>query len=369
MRNAKNDRTSRVLIDTWRFLTSLAAILSIGLMASCSDSNFASTGSKAQSNDAKGKGKADALGRDGDGGKGTDGTDGNDGDNGGKGGGKVATVEGTANIGEVFIEVAADGTVTESFKGALTEKATAVDIIFAMDTSGSMNSEKTRLQTNMASFITAFREKAKALDFKIIMIGNNFQFPAADDKLSLVNTTVGSNDALSVLRTYISGPGASVLRTETNKHIVVVTDDNARGTTSATFQTYITSSALMKDRTFAHGLIGLKDGSNNTWCDIAAVGTEYQSLATVTKGTILDLCQEDWSALLNQLATAIITKEAKKEFFLTHKPATTDSMSVSVNGTVLPSSSWQYDASKNSLTIAGASAPKETDKMIVIYKK
>ena len=233
-----------------------------------------------------------------------------------------------------------------------------------------MNTEKTRLETNMATFITTLKEKAKALDFKIIMIGKNFKFPAADDQISLVNTMVNSSDALKVLKEYISSAaGTSSLRAQANKHIVVVTDDNAKGTNSSVFQSFTTGNTMMKDKTFVHGLIGLKGGSNNAWCSIAAVGAEYQSLAAATKGTVLDLCQEDWTALLNQLAAAIITKESKKEFILTHKPTNSASISVSVNGVSLPSSTWQYDAKNNSLTIVEASAPKETDELVVIYKK
>ena len=327
MSNAKSKKTYLVCLSTARFFTSLAAILWVGLIMSCSDSNFAGDGTMKKSTD------------------------------------------GAPNKGDSDIVAAADGSVTEKFKGALTEKAAAVDIVFAMDTSGSMNTEKTRLQTNMATFITTLKEKAKALDFKIIMIGLGFQFPAGDDRLSLVNTKVNSNDALTVLTKYISGAGASSLRAKANKHIIVVTDDNAHGTTSSVFQSFTTGNAMMKDKTFVHGLIGLKGGSNNAWCSIAAVGAEYQSLAAATKGTVLDLCQEDWTALLNQLAAAIITKESKKEFILTHKPTNSASISVSVNGVSLPSSTWQYDAKNNSLTIVEASAPKETDELVVLYKK
>jgi hypothetical protein len=113
----------------------------------------------------------------------------------------------------------------------------------------------------------------------------------------------------------------------------------------------------------------LVGGRVNDWCSIAAVGTEYKTLATATKGTILDLCQEDWSALLNQLAAAIITKEAKRDFKLTHKPADPLGVKVSVAGVELAASSWQYDPTANTLTIVAASAPKDGEQLTVVYKK
>jgi hypothetical protein len=270
--------------------------------------------------------------------------------------------------GDLAIDESSDGSITETMQGSLTTSKAPVDIIFAMDTSGSMNSEKSRLQSNMAVFMGQFRSRAASLDFKVHMIGSNFQFPTPDDKLFLVNQAVGSNDALTVIKNWVTGAGASVLRAQANKHFVVVTDDNATGTTSPMFQSWAATTPMLSGKYIGHGLIGLQRGSVNSWCSIANVGTEYQSLAAATKGKILSLCEENWGGLLETLANAILKKEAKRTFILT-QPALAGSVKVTVGTKALDATMFTYDSVTNAVTINEDEAPTEGARVLISYSK
>ena len=339
----------------WRF----GILIAIFTAFSCAESNFAGSNLGAKKNGADAKG-AEKKSKPGDGGHGDD-TVGGDGKKGGSYDPK--------NDSELNVDVSDDGTVRESFKGLLTEKSVDLDIVFAMDTSGSMASEKSRLESSMATFMTAFREKAKAVNFKVYMIGKSFSFPTPDANLTLVDTKVSSNNALAIIKGWVTGAGSSLLRPAAAKHVIVVTDDNARGETASTFSSFISSNALLKDHTSVHGMIGLVNGSVNSWCSIAAIGSEYQTLAATTTGRIFDLCQENWDDLLNKLAEAIIVKEAQSEFQLSHAVADPLTLSVRINGTALASEKWQYDPSANKISIQAGSAPTDGDTLEVQYKK
>ena len=179
-----------------------------------------------------------------------------------------------------------------------------LEIVMGMDTSGSMKQEKAQLEANMKLFIDNLeKEKVNA---RVTAIGNDkFNFPQdlPSDKFRVVNTKIGSHDAISKLTSFFAGNHG--LEPESGLEIFIFTDDNGMGigNTADDFKGPVGMKFIK-----VSGIVGLKKGQdpNNANCNIANVGEEYKKLAAATKGIIVDICMEDWSKLLEQLSENVI---------------------------------------------------------------
>jgi hypothetical protein len=125
---------------------------------------------------------------------------------------------------------------------------------------------------------------------------------------------------------------------------------------------------MLSGKYVSHGLVGLQRGNVNSWCNIANIGTEYQTLAAATKGKILSLCEENWGGLLETLANAILKREAKRTFILS-KPALAGSVKVTVGTKALDATMFAYDSVTNAVTINEAEAPAEGARVLISYSK
>jgi len=99
-----------------------------------------------------------------------------------------------------------------------------------------------------------------------------------------------------------------------------------------------------------NGLIGLNTSVRTSWCSIARVGADYQKLAAMEKykGVMLDLCKEDWSSLLTQLAVSIQESVFKNEFVLSRNIDFSKPVQVVVDGLILDPK--EYLLTNNSLS-------------------
>ena len=152
----------------------LPLLLLLGATLRCGSSDFAAGGNRTSPSSGKSTDKAD----DDDDTQG-DGKGGKDGTAGGKDG-DTSTNGSDDNGGNSAdpISVLDDGRIRERFVGKAQAETQPVDIVFAMDTSGSMSGEKAFLQTSMSKFVAKFETDAKGTDYQIYMIGENFQFPS-----------------------------------------------------------------------------------------------------------------------------------------------------------------------------------------------
>jgi len=195
------------------------------------------------------------------------------------------------------------------------------DIIFIVDQSGSMNQETVYVQQQINSF--AAQISASAIDYRVVMIarttgsnaicvppplggpscGNNTRF-------RLVNQAVGSNNgpALSISQ---YGMYSDFLRMDAKKHFVFVTDDNS--SLSAANWTNMLG-ALMPTGMFAdytvHGIYAYGMGSGGctgTFGAGAADGTVYTTLVTQTMGARGVICTGDWTQVLMDIQTAVVS--------------------------------------------------------------
>ncbi len=266
-----------------------------------------------------------------------------------------------------------DGTRSEIFFGRSNIATSSdVDIIFAMDTSGSMGTEKQYLEQNMGTFLTKLSEN-KRLNFQVFMIGANFKFPALDAKrFAVVNKPVGSWDALIKIREFLQNPAgvALPLRAKATKELVVVTDDDSTQLPADQFIQYLTASKATLGTVHLNGFVGLPNSAQNDWCKLAKVGNQYISIAANKEfgGELFDLCTQDWKVLFSRLAERIVSSSAQIEFALGAKADVSTEMQVFINDVALDKTFWTYSATRNSIVFDEAHAPAEGDKVSIRYK-
>lgn len=190
------------------------------------------------------------------------------------------------------------------------------DIIFAIDSSRSMNEEIEFVQTYMNEFSAQI--SAAGIDVRVILLGD----PAAicigaplgsgtcPDDTNLpayvhVDQPVGSNDGLNVLVDSYAN-WSQHLRLEATKSFVIVTDDDATDEPNNSAQAFI-DAMTAKDpamfQTFSF---------NGVYCytecgmAAAAIGNVYIDLVAMTNGVSGDLCLQDFQPVFDRLAEQIV---------------------------------------------------------------
>ncbi|MBM4254215.1 MAG: hypothetical protein FJ146_19795, partial [Deltaproteobacteria bacterium] len=233
-------------------------------------------------------------------GKGNGGQGGEEDGLGGKAGGK-----GLLDASGALKEKLKDGRIRLTYKGENQVNVNPVDIVFIVDTSGSMGEERQALEKNLNGFLGQIATSVAKIDYHAWIIASPF-VPSGtmDSKLvEVVPRRVDSNDALTQLNNFVIGTlnpaPATQLRDNSQKQFIVVTDDDARGTLATNIVQLVSATPKLTGKTSVSGVIGLTRGKVSAQCSIANVGTQYQELAAnpATKGTILDLCSDDWSKL------------------------------------------------------------------------
>ena len=249
------------------------------------------------------------------------------GGSGGASGGGGGTTSGSGGA----VDGAAGRTVTENC--AMT-KASAMDIttvrpadiIFAIDTSSSMDEEIQFVQTNMNAFSQQI--SASGIDVHVILLAEEKGSSAVcigaplgsgtcpgDSKLpnyAHIPVSVGSHDALTQIvdtfpmwRQHLR-PGAS-------KSFVVVTDDDAPGGGGGGAPRIVTSQAFVDEINALDPMLFAQWSLNGVYCftecepTAAAVGQVYIDLVARTMGVGGDLCLQNFQPVFDQLAKQIIT--------------------------------------------------------------
>lgn len=261
------------------------------------------------------------------------------------------------------------GPVTDEFRAKRAEQSYSVDIAFLMDTSGSMDEEQSRLEQHMQVFLDRFLKQNK-LDFQLLLVGEDFQFPAgvtSEPNVEVVSHEIGSHDALDAASRLLSGglpDQKTTLRPSVPKEIVVVTDDNARGSGITAVRNMI--QATTGDPVRINGLVGLKTGRNNSWCNIENVGSAYLNLSLQSEapGLVQDLCIEDWSKLLGKLGKTIV--EAGPLTFELSKTPKAETVKVQVNGSALEKK--HYEINGKEITLLRGAEVGDGSKVTVSYK-
>jgi hypothetical protein len=323
---------------------------------SCSDTEFAENQSKVRaknSNDAEG----DAIETDH-----IDAID-NDGDLDAEGG----------DLGDGGDEAQNDFPKFDLFSGSDEAQFSPVDIVFAVDTSGSMRAEKTRVEQTMSAFIQHFQNNSKSIDYQLYLMGaQDFSFPdSSAANVQIINEKVSSRDALRKIQQFFDGEVTNPLplRPESSKQLVIITDDNS-SMNAATFKSYVDDNPLLKSKTSVNGFVWI-DGTSQTTstCTKAQNGSVYQELAADVdlSGKISDLCAADWNKLFTDLATEIITKELKLVYELTKERDASLPLEVAIDGDKTDESKYSYDKDTNSVVFTAESVPKAEQTIEIKY--
>lgn len=203
-----------------------------------------------------------------------------------------------------------------------------VDIIFAIDTSGSMNDEKNFVQQNMNIFSQQIF--LANIDYHVIMIaegspdGPCINVPLGsgscpnDSKppeYEHIFEGVGSTNALAkILST--QPQWAPSIRPGSIKHLVVVSDDNSSMGAAAFDQAFKDIDPDYEDY-FFHAIVAFTApdpfecfiGANCCLSLIplaADVGSVYLELVNLTGGVAGDLCDQQFGPVFNQIAQSVL---------------------------------------------------------------
>jgi hypothetical protein len=205
----------------------------------------------------------------------------------------------------------ADAPPCESESVAASVVTRPVDIIWAIDNSGSMDAEEARVQNNINAFATTIG--LNNIDYHVIMItdASHVVVPAplgTSPRFLAVNQHVDSHDALElIVQTYPQWQ--SFLRPDSIKHFVVVSDDNSDWSATQ----FETALGQLTDPGFPDGFIfhaivaEAPPWATGTPCLLlsAARGQVYITLQETHGGVFYSLCLTDWTPVFTALSTAV----------------------------------------------------------------
>lgn len=197
-----------------------------------------------------------------------------------------------------------------------------VDVIFAMDTSGSMSEEIAQVKAGLERVMQRGLTRA-GLDHRLVAVAargaGTFQVcvdpptggPNCQDNPPLfraVNQTVASTNALSLLLSTYDSANAALrwqgnLRQDALKVFILVTDDNS-SLAGNSFDTQLLAKqpagmfGTVAARQYVfHSIIGVTAGNPAVRCPSAVnIGAQYQVLSNLTGGLMLPVCEPDYTA-------------------------------------------------------------------------
>jgi hypothetical protein len=251
-----------------------------------------------------------------------------------------------------------------------------VDLVFAVDTSASMDDEIRAMQTNLGRLVSGLN--SGRLDAQIhVMMDQLLALPAGVDakKIAFVNQEVGSENAISRLNALFAGmyvtfylsadgvvmPMPLAFRKDAKLEVVVISDDDGdgNGNLAADFN------PLNAKATF-NAIVGLPSTMEGGNCDISGIGMEYITLAQASRGSMLDICSPDWSGLITRLTDDMVKRSVT--FSLSKTPADAKAIVVTLDGKRLAASDWTYDATNNTVSLVKTDGVKDGSKISLNYK-
>ncbi|MET0283753.1 MAG: vWA domain-containing protein [Polyangiales bacterium] len=179
---------------------------------------------------------------------------------------------------------------------------TAVDVIFVIDTSGSMSDERDKVRANLAAFMADFESTPADMHVVVVTEGDPASATVDRSKYRFVNARVDSKLLYTVAGATLP-LYADSLRPNAVTHMIFISDDNDIFPGDA-------FKAAMEDTlghpfTF-HAIVGTPQGGCSGLSFGGAIGTNYTSLAEATGGMNLEICTEDYSEVFGQLKNGIV---------------------------------------------------------------
>lgn len=286
-------------------------------------------------------------------------------------------------------------------KAEVEAKKAPVDIIMAVDQSGSMSDDITNVKANILQLSNFLQ--TTGLDYRVVMIatpGTGSYDVCVPEPLAgpgctskgnqflSVPRNVQSNDALSIILQTLdqaSGPYAwgTFLRKEAIKAFIPVTDDDSYVTGTQFDQQLLAKpggyfGTAQSRRYVFYPITGSQDHPSQAECGANAVnnGSQYLQLATLTKGKWYSICNPSFGPVFQEIGKGVAAVVACE--LPVPKPtdgSTIDHSRVNVDITtskgdaikVLQDKSkpcangadgWQYDATKTRIILCGPTCDK-----------
>jgi hypothetical protein len=202
------------------------------------------------------------------------------------------------------------------FGGAAQSEVRPVDIVMAVDNSGSMRDEANAVQANLNNFSQQI--SGSGIDVRVVLISS---YPdeghgiCVDPPLGAggchdhddsnppaflhVDQYVGSHDALGRLLEH-APTWMPLVREEADLHVMVVTDDESNLDAASFDAQFKALGPEYTDYSF-HGIVSM-----HNCADAANVGHVYIALGELTGGLVSDLCLQDFQPVFDRLATEVI---------------------------------------------------------------
>jgi len=275
----------------------------------------------------------------------------------------------------------ADGAYTSTYEETFEQsQIDAVDILFVVDNSCSMNDKQTQLATNFDTFMNVL--DTSGVDYHIGFITTDSYHAEGTlittstlDPVSEVATiiddigTQGSASEKGLFYSYYAlqagydfGPGSDFWRTDSKLIIIYVSDedDSSSGITPTSIKTYTVAAKGDADYVTAHAVAGDYPGGC-TANGGAQEGTEYYTTVSYLNGVYLSICEDDWGTPLETLANESILKSS---FLLTQEPIE-QSIYVKVDG--VTSTDWTYESTGNVVVFDNSNIPSAGSEIYISY--
>ena len=269
----------------------------------------------------------------------------------------------------------------------------AIDILFVVDNSGSMQAEQTNLAQNFSAFI-AFTttldvdyhigitttddddEGALVAPF-IANTGPGASPDPASEFVAAVNvgtTGSGSERGLSAAANAITEPvrsnqNAGFLREDALLSIVMVSDeeDQSPGAVSDYIDEYLAAKDYVPNSVIVSAVAGDVPAGCNANGNSATGGNRYFDATSALGGLFASICTPDWANTMQELG--VVSFAALTRFQLSRIPETS-TVIVVVDGAVIPNdplNGWTYDATTNAIRFNGTSVPDAGESVEVSY--
>ena len=271
----------------------------------------------------------------------------------------------------VYVEVPKEGPDTEIWVDSFVQPTSmeGVDILWVIDTSGSMHDDEPRLLAGIEAMMSSLPPQG----WRLNMISNSpphvqtdAQFPLvpgdtlADAQAMFHNMKKGHYEmGFDALETYYyNNPYASQwMRNEAALLVVFVSDEEDQSNqTVAEFVNYYTG---LRDHAFLASIVHLDPAES--LCNYTSYNTGYNSIEATQRlgGVVVDICSEDWAPGVQDASAQV---EPYEELKLSHRPIKNE-IYVFING--VPNYDWYYVRSDN--TVYFDIVPESNDLVEIAY--
>ncbi|HEX5655729.1 MAG TPA: hypothetical protein VFX59_00980 [Polyangiales bacterium] len=194
------------------------------------------------------------------------------------------------------------------------KKPGAVNVVWVIDSSGSMGQEAEAVQNNLNDFAGQI-VGAGLRDYRVVVVSErsfvNVPDPLGSDDVHFlhVEQRVGSDEPLQALLERFSSYQAFLLP-DAVTHFIAVTDDESE-LAAADFVAQMDTNLPADFRVHAiasppgESVLGLIGGCMGPYGNASRPGAEYWEAAKLSAGLTFSICADNWTGLFDELAKAV----------------------------------------------------------------